>query len=503
ASSLPRTRPRFEDTAWNQGLLKESGVYWKHFVKIMEFPSHAVFLAVLQTAFLVLFALFVRYHPNADSRYASPTSAMRELIKERGENEADPMEHALLYPMFQDVHVMIFLGIGFLLTFLKRYGFSSVGYNLMIGVVSMEWALLVTGFFHMHEHHGTIPVNLAGLLAAEFSAATVLISFCVVLGKTTPNQLLVMAMLEIPIYITNEYIGRSYIGAVDIGDGMFIHLFAAMFGLAVSFVLQRPDQETVKLGSTKTSDLFAMVGSIFLWLFWPSFNAAFAVGAAQHRTIINTYVSLTGCTVTTFFTSAFVHPNRKFDMVHIANASLAGGVVMGSIGDMMVQPAGALGAGCAAGLICSLGFTYITPWMHSKLRIHDICGVFNLHGMPGLLTGLLSVLLAGIASEEGYGYSLYSIFPLRAPHNGTEHLEEIQAVMNVQASEGRSALQQAGAQAAALLMCIVVPTVGGLVTGLVMRSPAINILTADEFYDDQKYWRMEEEQVGDSSGTTK
>lgn len=468
----------------------------------MGVPSHAMILAVLQLLFFVLFAIFVRYHPNADSRY-SPISSpeMRKFVEERGEEEADPMEHSRLYPMFQDIHVMIFLGIGFLLTFMKRYGFGSVGFNLLIGCVATEWAILVWGFYHLH--HGTIQVNLAALLTAEVSAATVLISFCVVLGKTTPTQLIVMTMLEVPIYITNEHIGRSYVGAVDIGAGMYIHLFAAMFGLGVSFVLQRPDQETEKLGSTKTSDLFAMVGSVFLWLFWPSFNAAFAIGAIQHRVVINTYLSLVGCTIATFITSAFVHPNRKFDMVHIQNSSLAGGVVMGSVGDMMMQPWGALGAGMAAGIICSLGYTYLTSWMHRRLRIHDVCGVFNLHGMPGLLTGLLSVLMAAIATEDSYGYSLYTVFPLRAPHNGTEHFEKIQAIMKVPASDGRSALQQAGAQATALLMCLVVPTVGGLLTGLVMRFPKINILTTSELYEDKKYWRTEEEQVGDSSGVTK
>ena len=39
-----------------------------------------------------------------------------------------------------------------------------------------------------------------------------------------------------------------------------------------------------------TSDLFSMVGTVFLWMFWPSFNgAAAATGEAQHRAILNTY----------------------------------------------------------------------------------------------------------------------------------------------------------------------------------------------------------------------
>ena len=37
------------------------------------------------------------------------------------------------YPFFQDVHVMIFIGFGYLMTFLKKYAFTSIGYTFLIG----------------------------------------------------------------------------------------------------------------------------------------------------------------------------------------------------------------------------------------------------------------------------------------------------------------------------------------------------------------------------------
>jgi ammonium transporter Rh len=42
-----------------------------------------------------------------------------------------------------DVHTMMFIGFGFLMTFLKRYGYSSLGYNFLIAAFVLEWALLV------------------------------------------------------------------------------------------------------------------------------------------------------------------------------------------------------------------------------------------------------------------------------------------------------------------------------------------------------------------------
>lgn len=49
---------------------------------------------------------------------------------------------------FQDVHVMIFVGFGFLMTFLKRYGFGAVGFNFLIAAFGLQWALLMQGWFH-------------------------------------------------------------------------------------------------------------------------------------------------------------------------------------------------------------------------------------------------------------------------------------------------------------------------------------------------------------------
>lgn len=47
-----------------------------------------------------------------------------------------------------DVNGMIFVGFGFLMTFLKSYGFTSVGVNLMVSVVCIQWAAIVKGFIH-------------------------------------------------------------------------------------------------------------------------------------------------------------------------------------------------------------------------------------------------------------------------------------------------------------------------------------------------------------------
>lgn len=56
-------------------------------------------------------------------------------------------------------------------------------------------------------------------------------------------------------------------------------------------------------------------GTLFLWLFWPSFNGGLAEGDAQYRAIINTYYSMVASVLAAFITSMFVDAKRKIDMV--------------------------------------------------------------------------------------------------------------------------------------------------------------------------------------------
>lgn len=76
---------------------------------------------------------------------------------------------------------MIFIGFGFLMTFLQRYGFSSVGFNFLIAAFSLQWATLVQGFFH-GMHGGKIHIGVeryvdTGPLPATFTAETFLSFF--------------------------------------------------------------------------------------------------------------------------------------------------------------------------------------------------------------------------------------------------------------------------------------------------------------------------------------
>ena len=54
------------------------------------------------------------------------------------------------------------------------------------------------------------------MLNADFASASVLISFGAVLGVTTPLQLIVMAIIEIAFFATNEYLGLSVLQVINL-----------------------------------------------------------------------------------------------------------------------------------------------------------------------------------------------------------------------------------------------------------------------------------------------
>lgn len=94
-----------------------------------------------------------------------------------------------------------------------------------------------------------------------------------------------------------------------------------------------------------------MIGTIFLWLFWPSFNGALAPVEmmSQQRVVINTTLSLCSSAMAAMYFSILL--NGKFSMEDIQNATLAGGVAVGSSADLVIQPWGACTIGLVSGFI--------------------------------------------------------------------------------------------------------------------------------------------------------
>lgn len=102
-------------------------------------------------------------------------------------------------------------------------------------------------------------------------------------------------------------------GIADIGGSMVIHMFGAFFGIAASaFLTDKKARGNRDNSAVYHSDLFAMIGTIFLWMYWPSFNGALSYGNAQHRAVVNTVLSLTASCIFAFIFSQFWRREKVF-----------------------------------------------------------------------------------------------------------------------------------------------------------------------------------------------
>ncbi|XP_072004596.1 ammonium transporter Rh type C isoform X2 [Engystomops pustulosus] len=428
-----------------------------------------------QIAMIILFGVFVRYEIQADPHWTETRIAFN--ISSNIEND-----FYYRYPSFQDVHVMIFVGFGFLMTFLKMYGFGSVGFNFLLAAFGIQWAILMQGWFHSFVG-GKIYITVTSLINADFCVASVCIAFGGVLGKVSPVQVLLMTLFQVTLFAVNEYILLNKLHVIDAGGSMTIHTFGAYFGLTVTWILRRPhlSQRNDKEGSEYHSDLFSMIGTLFLWMFWPSFNSAISHhGDAQHRAAINTYCSLAACVLTTVAISSLVNKKGKLEMVHIQNATLAGGVAVGTAAEMFLTTYGSLIVGFLCGIISTLGFAYLSPFLSAKINLQDTCGIHNLHGMPGIVGGIVGAVTAACATIGVYTEAgLVEMFGFEGDY------------------AWRTPSVQGGYQAAGIFVSLAFAFVGGTLVGLLLKLPIWGDPSDENCFDDGVYWELPQEESED------
>lgn len=129
----------------------------------------------------VLYGVMVRYAPSADSAHTDnrrgsaalsaildqypsqyhiftslPTTPVFELVAGRGQ----PWLRCLFCSVILDIHVMLFAGFGFLMTFLKNYGYSALGFTIIITASITEFAILCFGWSRLGPGEYTINITM-------------------------------------------------------------------------------------------------------------------------------------------------------------------------------------------------------------------------------------------------------------------------------------------------------------------------------------------------------
>jgi ammonium transporter Rh len=292
------------------------------------------------------------------------------------------------------VMAMLLLGFGFLMVFLRKYGRSALTATFLLVSVSIPlyMAIDATGIFG-----GANNVEIDRFVLAEFAGASLLICAGACLGRLKMYQYIVLAILFIPVYMMNEWIlaknGFGLIGSgafVDTGGSIIIHAFGALFGVGVVMAITNRKEEASPIESDFTSDRFSMLGSMVLWVFWPSFCSALVAPELVPFTAVNVVIALCGSTLATYLVSLGLR--HKICISDIANASLAGGVAIGATCASASHPVSFL-IGILAGTLSTFGFAVIQSRIEKVFRVIDTCGVTNLHGWPGLMGGIAAIFI--------------------------------------------------------------------------------------------------------------
>jgi len=290
------------------------------------------------------------------------------------------------------IHIMamLLIGFGFLMVFVKKYGRSALTATFLLVSVSLPLYLFVKGL-GVFEERGEIEQ----FILAEFGAASLLIAAGAVLGRIRIYQYLILGIIFIPFYMLNElivvddifhFVGKVY----DTGGSIVIHSFGALFGISAAISLTTKQDMEIPIESDATTDKYSVLGSMVLWVFWPSFCAALVPVEAIPYTVVNVFLALCGSTLATYFVS--VKLRGKVLIADIANAALAGGVAIGATCDFASHPQ-AMIIGLIAGTISTFGFAILQDKQQKFHKIIDTCGVSNLHGLPGIFGGLAAIFV--------------------------------------------------------------------------------------------------------------
>ncbi|XP_034814408.1 RH-like protein IC isoform X2 [Pan paniscus] len=369
------------------------------------------------------------------------------------------------YHVGRDLTVMAAVGFGFLNSNLRRHSWSSVAFNLFMLALGVQWAILLDGFLSQFPP-GKVVITLFSIRLATISALSVLISACVVLGYVNLVQLVVMVLVEVTALGTLRMVISNIFNTDYHMNLMRIYLFAAYFGLSVSWCLPKPlpEGKEDKDQIATIPSLSAMLGTLFLWTFWPSFNSALLRSPIERKNaVFNTYYALAVSVVTAISGSSLAHPQGKINMVYVHYAVLAGGVAVGTSCHLITSPWLAMVLSLVAGLISIGGAKSLRVCFNRVLGIHHISVMgynFSLLGLLGETTCIVLVLLLTVGAGNG--------------------MIGFQVLVSI----------------GELSLAIAIAVMSGLLTGLLLNLKIWKAPHAAKYFDDQVFWKFPHLAVG-------
>jgi len=246
-------------------------------------------------------------------------------------------------------------------------------------------SLLVTGRRNFQPF--SLSLSFMDIVDGLYSTVPTLISFGVLVGKMAPVQNVVLAFMNVMAYAFNYWVCVYVMGTFDgTGGAVTTHIFGAFFGMACTAVASpKGAAHDPDCKGRYQSDIFSLFGSLMIWAYYPSYNSFYAPPAAQQAVAINTYLALLGSSIAGLSASAIFSGHLKLNVFDAQRSSIAGGVAIGSVANLIAEPWQATLIGACGGVMCSFSGHFIRVFCVERLEVHDTVGVMSMHGWPGLV----------------------------------------------------------------------------------------------------------------------
>ncbi|PHM40057.1 ammonium transporter [Xenorhabdus mauleonii] len=248
------------------------------------------------------------------------------------------------------------------------------------------------------------------LIHVVFQGAFACITVALVVGALCERIRFSALLIFSVLWLTASYIPMAHMvwgggwlakdGSLDFAGGTVVHINAAAAGLVGAYLLGKRSgfgREAFKPHSLPMT----FIGTAILYIGWFGFNvgSAGAVNAISALTLVNTVIATAGAVLSWVFSEWLFR--QKPSLLGACSGCISGLVAI-TPAAATVGIGGALVIGLIAGIAGLWGVVILKRW----LRVDDVCDVFGVHGVCGivgcLLTGIFTATaLGGTGFAEG------------------------------------------------------------------------------------------------------
>jgi ammonium transporter Rh len=248
------------------------------------------------------------------------------------------------------------------MTYLRKYAYTSLGMSFLMGCLAQEWCCLLLqwiplahcsflkkNFANVGCPYGNNPaltqfenyqrelscecapveegiqLKISDFIKGQYGVVAVMVSYGALLGKVNPLQMLIIVVINVTAYCGNKFLCVDYRGGVDNTGSLYTtHIFGAAFGLGCSVVVsgKRPS-ENPDNSPRYQSNNYAILGSLFMFVTYPSFNSYWAPAALRVYVATNTFASIMAGGMFAFIWANLIYPEGP-SVMHLQDGVLAG-----------------------------------------------------------------------------------------------------------------------------------------------------------------------------------